>query len=173
VRKAYQANSSSFPRNAIILLALAVLSNVCSLAIEANKPTSQDIPLDPVPVVNHNSVLRSGNNLYYGHSKYESGYIAILCGTLETVDVSALSVIAWAYGSRVVRYEIRLAPDWNGPFRVVKELDWYDYDLPLDGIPHYTTDVTIEDTDTYYWVTAVMEPDPDWHEDYKWAIPAG
>jgi hypothetical protein len=172
---------------ACILAALAAASYVCSMFLIDGQPCHADIPLDPVPIVIHNSCIRSGDNIhitwssqfpgdfnrdgvvdirdvtpiamYFGHQASENGYMEYLSGGRDSVGVSSISLIAWTYGSRVMRYEIRLAPIYDGPYRVVKELDWYNYDLPLDGVPHYTTDVAIENTDMYYWVAAVLEPD--------------
>jgi hypothetical protein len=110
--------------------------------------------------------------VYYGHMGSENNYMRFITGSDGgSVGVSCISAIAARFGIKVTGIEIWLAPQ-DGDLRLVKRLDWSEYDVPLDGVPHYTADVELEDSDMYYWVTAVMEPDPSWHEDYIWSIPA-
>lgn len=110
--------------------------------------------------------------MYFGHDGSEDAYMAFLSGSPQWhVDVSGVSLIAHNYGVRIPRIEIRLASARNAEYRVAKTVEWNDYELPLNGLPHYAADVTLEETDGYYWVWAVLEPDPEWHYDWGSTLP--
>lgn len=193
-----KALSNSPVRKAGILLALASLIIACSVVLTQRTSCQAGDTLLTEPVVMNLSQTRDGNNLhlewytmlrgdftrdgkvgvedvtpiamYFGRDGSESEYMAFLSGSpMWSVTVSSVSYIAMNYGITAQCYEIWLAPD-EGELRLVKRVEWDEYITPLTGLPRYSVDVQLEDNDQYVYVTAVLNPDPEWHEDYLWSI---